>query len=89
MCTCIFNSTTDTSSFRPDLNLQPLAYLWNRDQSSLLHEMNNSGLDAILIKVAGIELTERDLGRSLRQLTPKLEKLSQLYGAHVLSLIHI
>lgn len=83
MCTCIFNSTTDISSFRPDLNLQPLAYLWNRDQSSLLHEMNNSGLDAILIKVAGIELTERDLGRSLRQLTPKLEKLSQLYGAHV------
>ena len=68
---------------RPDLQLQPLAYLWQRNQTSLLHEMNASGLDAILIKVAGIGLGERDLGKTLRALTPKLEQLHQLYGAHV------
>lgn len=34
------------------LHLQPLAYLWRRDQEELLNEMISSGLDAIIIKVA-------------------------------------
>ncbi|CAG10390.1 unnamed protein product, partial [Tetraodon nigroviridis] len=34
------------------LGLQPLAYLWRRDQESLLAEMISSNLHAILIKVA-------------------------------------
>lgn len=34
------------------LGLQPLAYLWHRDQASLLSEMISSDLHAILIKVA-------------------------------------
>lgn len=34
------------------LDLQPLAYLWRRDQESLLSEMISSDLHAILIKVA-------------------------------------
>lgn len=34
------------------LDLQPLAYLWRRDQESLLSEMISSQLHAILIKVA-------------------------------------
>ncbi|PWA16300.1 hypothetical protein CCH79_00004746, partial [Gambusia affinis] len=34
------------------LGLQPLAYLWHRDQESLLSEMISSDLHAILIKVA-------------------------------------
>lgn len=34
------------------LDLQPLAYLWRRDQESLLSEMISSHLHAILIKVA-------------------------------------
>lgn len=34
------------------LSLQPLAYLWRRDQESLLSEMISSDLHAILIKVA-------------------------------------
>lgn len=70
-------------ALRPDIQMQPLAYLWQRNQTSLLHEMNASGLDAIVIKVAGIGLGERDLGKTLRVLTPKLEHLHQLYGAHV------
>ncbi|PWN53245.1 hypothetical protein IE53DRAFT_196350 [Violaceomyces palustris] len=42
-----------------------------------------SGLEAVLIKVAGIGLDERDLGKTLGQMKPKLERLHSLYGAHV------
>ncbi|PKI83964.1 hypothetical protein MVES_001864 [Malassezia vespertilionis] len=64
-------------------SLQPLAYLWHRNQSTLLAEMNRCGLVAVLIKVAGIGLGERDLGKTLVALQPKLENLHALYGAHV------
>lgn len=70
-------------ALREDIALQPLAYLWQRNQLSLLREMNTSGLVAILIKVAGIGLDDRDLGKSLQVLEPKLERLMQMYGAHV------
>jgi diphthine-ammonia ligase len=33
------------------LNLQPLAYLWRRDQAELLQEMIDCQIDAIIIKV--------------------------------------
>ena len=36
-----------------------------------------------MIKAAGIGLTQHDLGRPLTVLTPKLEELHRLYGAHV------
>lgn len=68
---------------RRELGLVPLAYLWQRNQSSLLAEMATSGLVAALIKVAGIGLAERDLGKTLQQLQPKLEHLHALYDAHV------
>lgn len=68
---------------RPDLRLASLAYLWKRDQSELLHEMNQAGMEVLMIKAAGIGLTQHDLGRPLTVLTPKLEELHRLYGAHV------
>lgn len=71
------------SALRAELNLVPLAFLWQRNQSSLLDEMVASGFVAILIKVAGIGLVERDLGKTLNQLQPKLEHLHSLYDAHV------
>ena len=37
--------------------------------------MIDSGLDAILIKVAGIGLTKNHLGKSLAQMQPKLKQL--------------
>lgn len=70
-------------ALRPELQLQPLAFLWMRDQTSLLSEMVQSGLVAMVIKCAGIGLTERDLGKTLAQLQPKLEQLHSTYGAHV------
>lgn len=36
------------------LQLEPLAYLWHRDQSVLLQDMINDKLTAVLIKVASI-----------------------------------
>ncbi|KAK1793270.1 hypothetical protein P4O66_011659, partial [Electrophorus voltai] len=36
------------------LQLQPLAYLWRREQAALLREMISSGLHALLIKVAAL-----------------------------------
>lgn len=73
----------ETICARPELNLQVLAYLWQRDQSELLNEMVQADVRAVLIKVAGIGLDERDLGKSLAQMQPKLTKLNNLYGAHV------
>ncbi|XP_072221552.1 diphthine--ammonia ligase isoform X2 [Leuresthes tenuis] len=66
------------------LGLQPLAYLWRRDQESLLSEMISSDLHAILIKVAAFGLDpEKHLGKSLADVEPYLKQLSQKYGVHI------
>lgn len=72
----------ETICSRPELALQPLAFLWQRNQSELLAEMVEANVEAILIKVAGIGLTQRDLGRTLAQSQAKLQNLNLLYGAH-------
>ncbi|XP_036928010.1 diphthine--ammonia ligase isoform X1 [Acanthopagrus latus] len=66
------------------LGLQPLAYLWRRDQESLLSEMISSDLHAILIKVAAFGLDpEKHLGKPLADMELYLKQLSQKYGVHV------
>ncbi|KAH6915328.1 meiotically up-regulated 71 protein [Coprinopsis sp. MPI-PUGE-AT-0042] len=65
------------------LSLTPLCYLWQRDQSELLSEMIEAGLTAVLIKVAGIGLTPKHLGKTLGEMQPTLMKLNSLYGSHV------
>lgn len=35
------------------LGLIPIAYLWERNQEELLHEMIHAGMNCILLKVAG------------------------------------
>ncbi|KAH7930747.1 hypothetical protein BV22DRAFT_1078565 [Leucogyrophana mollusca] len=65
------------------LSLTPLSYLWQRDQGELLSEMIDAGLEAILIKVAGIGLTQKHLGKTLAQMQPTLIKLNNLYGSHI------
>uniref|UniRef100_A0A8D0D2V2 Diphthine--ammonia ligase n=1 Tax=Sander lucioperca TaxID=283035 RepID=A0A8D0D2V2_SANLU len=66
------------------LGLQPLAYLWRRDQESLLSEMISSDLHAILIKVAAFGLDpEKHLGKPLADMEPYLKQLSQKYGVHI------
>ncbi|KAJ1850297.1 hypothetical protein H4R99_002314 [Coemansia sp. RSA 1722] len=65
------------------LGLTMLAYLWQRDQKELLHEMVENKIDAVLIKVAAMGLGEQDLGKSLAQMEEKLLKLDEKYGVHV------
>lgn len=78
------------------LGLIVLSYLWQRDQLQLMQEMcqmsksdsenstlNDSRLDARLIKVAAIGLTQNQLGKSLPQVFPLLQKLNNLYQVHI------
>jgi diphthine-ammonia ligase len=55
--------------------LTPLSYLWQKDQAELLSEMLASGVEAILIKVAGIGLTTKHLGKTLTEMQPTLTTL--------------
>jgi len=57
------------------LGLTPLCYLWQRDQSELFSEMVQANMEAILIKVAGIGLTPKHLGKTLIQMQDTLMKL--------------
>ena len=57
------------------LSLTPLSYLWQRDQAELLSEMIASGVEAVLIKVAGIGLTTKHLGKTLTEMQPTLTTL--------------
>ncbi|XP_074959347.1 diphthine--ammonia ligase isoform X6 [Phalacrocorax aristotelis] len=66
------------------LNLQPLAYLWRRNQEILLKEMISSNIQAIIIKVAAFGLDpDKHLGKTLDQMEPYLLELSAKYGVHV------
>ncbi|KAG8766524.1 hypothetical protein FRC12_006811 [Ceratobasidium sp. 428] len=65
------------------LSLTPLCSLWQRDQRELMSEMIEAGVEAILIKVAGIGLQERHLGKTLAQMEPTFHKLHDMYGAHI------
>ncbi|KAM6130901.1 diphthine--ammonia ligase isoform 2-T2 [Pterocles gutturalis] len=66
------------------LDLQPLAYLWRRNQEILLKEMISSNIQAIIIKVAAFGLDpDKHLGKTLDQIEPDLLELSEKYGVHV------
>ncbi|OAX44530.1 hypothetical protein K503DRAFT_729194 [Rhizopogon vinicolor AM-OR11-026] len=65
------------------LSLTPLAYLWQRNQAELLSEMIEAGMESVLIKVAGIGLTAKHLGKTLCEMHDTLIRLNSLYGLHV------
>ncbi|KDN51092.1 hypothetical protein RSAG8_00721, partial [Rhizoctonia solani AG-8 WAC10335] len=65
------------------LGLTPLCYLWQRDQRELMSEMIAAGVEAILIKVAGIGLREQHLGKTLAQMEPLFHNLNDKFGAHI------
>ena len=44
------------------LQLTSLSYLWRRNQEELLDEMIDSGIKAVVIKVASLDLDEKTLG---------------------------
>lgn len=57
------------------LGLTSLAFLWQREQHELLDEMVAAGVDAVIIKVAGIGLTAQHLGRPLAQMRDHLFRM--------------
>lgn len=66
------------------LRLQSIAYLWRRNQKELLLEMLQSGIDAIVIKVASMGLYPRKhLGKHLVELVPVLMDLESKYGSNI------
>ncbi|XP_016420216.1 diphthine--ammonia ligase-like [Sinocyclocheilus rhinocerous] len=74
------------------LQLQPLAYLWRRDQAELLREIISSGLHAVVIKVAAYGLDpDRHLGKSLAEMEAYLHEVrgaptllsENKYGVHI------
>lgn len=63
------------------LNLVPLTYLWQRDRKILLDEMISSGIEAVLVKVAGAGLDPyKHLGMDLQTLRPTLHRLNERFG---------
>ncbi|XP_007480065.1 diphthine--ammonia ligase isoform X2 [Monodelphis domestica] len=66
------------------LDLQPLAYLWRRNQEDLLKEMILSDIQAMIIKVAAFGLDpDKHLGKTLDQVESDLSELSKKYGVNV------
>ncbi|KAF9916045.1 hypothetical protein BX616_004751 [Lobosporangium transversale] len=65
------------------LGLVTLAYLWQRDQEELLHEMVEAGVNAILIKIAAIGLKRQHLGQSIKDMLPYLCRMNQEYDLHI------
>uniref|UniRef100_A0A4X2KQA3 Diphthine--ammonia ligase n=1 Tax=Vombatus ursinus TaxID=29139 RepID=A0A4X2KQA3_VOMUR len=66
------------------LDLQPLAYLWRRNQEDLLREMISSDIQAMVIKVAAFGLDpDKHLGKTLDQVESDLCELSKKYGVNV------
>lgn len=66
------------------LSLVSLAYLWRRDQGELLQEMIDTGLEAVVIKVAALGLDpSQHLGMRLQEIQPHLVKMNQKYGLNI------
>ncbi|XP_075359165.1 diphthine--ammonia ligase isoform X3 [Mycteria americana] len=68
------------------LNLQPLAYLWRRNQEILLKEMISSNIQAIIIKVAAFGLDpDKHLGKTLDQVEPYLLEQGESSGTFMVN----
>lgn len=64
--------------------LQMLAYLWHREQAPLLKEMIDSGIEAIIIKVAAMGLLpSKHLGLRLDEIYPHMVEMEKKYGLNV------
>lgn len=57
--------------------------MWNRQQETLLREMINWGLHAVLVKTASMGLSRKHLGRSISELLPDFLSLNRQYDFHV------
>ncbi|KAL1520498.1 hypothetical protein AB1Y20_022077 [Prymnesium parvum] len=64
------------------LGLTSLAYLWQRSQHELLHEMIDAGVHAVVVKTASMGLKPAHLGKTIAELAPLFERLNAQFGFH-------
>ena len=64
------------------LGLQVFAYLWRVDQFQLLADMEQCGLQAILVKVASMGLNSTHVGMLLSDVNYSLQTLHKKWGIH-------
>jgi len=65
------------------LNILSLAYLWERDQDTLLQEMIDNNVYSILIKTASLGLKSHHLGKSLQEMQPLLRELKSKFESNI------
>ncbi|KAH8080204.1 hypothetical protein HD553DRAFT_122492 [Filobasidium floriforme] len=69
---------------RPHISLTPLSFLWQQPERPLVLSMLSSGLEPVLVKVAGMGLEVEDVGRKLgeERVKGKLRRLERDWGCH-------
>ena len=65
------------------LGIVCLAFLWQQDQHKLLDSMIESGVEAVLVKVAAMGLHTGMLGKGIGQVRGELLHLASLHGLNV------
>ncbi|KAI9332713.1 hypothetical protein DFJ73DRAFT_664006 [Zopfochytrium polystomum] len=65
------------------LGLTCLAYLWRQEQADLMSRMIETGLHAVIVKVAALGLAPKHLGRSLSAMHGTLLDINSKYGCHI------
>ena len=64
------------------LGLASIAYLWQRDQSELLQDMIDTGMEAIVVKIASMGLKMIHLGKTIARMQNHFEKLKADFDFH-------
>lgn len=65
------------------LGLVPICLMWSCRQETLLREMVNWGLHAVLVKTASMGLTRKHLGHTISDLLPYFVSLNRQYDFHI------
>jgi len=65
------------------LGLVSLAPLWRTNQTHLLQEQIDAGVEAVLVKVSSMGLTQQHVGRTVRELQGYFEELREKFGFNV------
>uniref|UniRef100_A0A0M3I1U6 Diphthine--ammonia ligase n=1 Tax=Ascaris lumbricoides TaxID=6252 RepID=A0A0M3I1U6_ASCLU len=65
------------------LGMKPLCYLWKADQESLLDEMIEASVHAIIVKVAALGLNEKHIGKTLLEMRDYLHEVNMKYGVNI------
>lgn len=65
------------------LSLTLLAPLWQQDQHSLLKQMIDTRIEAIVVKVAALGLNPSHLGQTISEMYDQLVQLNHQYGLNV------